>query len=124
MSKIQRRGSRVKCDERSRLLLAVIGGVGMFAGADGYGQPRDSLVGETAAQALKRSIAAEEYNLKWGPVRFQTQASLGLAYTDNVFYSDRNRSEDFLVNPEIDLRASWPITELNTLRLSLGLGYE
>jgi hypothetical protein len=105
-------------------LLAVIGGVGMFAEAHGYGQPRDSLAGEAAAQALKRSIAAEEYNLNWGPVRVQTQAGLRLGYTDNVFYSDRNRSEDFLVNPEIDLRASWPLTELNTLKLSLGLGYE
>jgi hypothetical protein len=102
----------------------MLGGVGMLGDADSYGQTADSLAGESAAQTLKQSIAAEEYNLKWGPVRFETRARLGLAYTDNVFYSDKKESEDFLINPEIDLRASWPITELNSLRLSLGLGYE
>jgi len=106
------------------MLVAVMGGVGMLGHGNCYGQQEESLAGESAAQALKRSIAAEEYNLKWGPVRFQTEAGLSLGYTDNVFYSDRNRSEDFLVIPEIDLKASWPITDLNTLRLSLGLGYE
>src|SRR5256885_604223 len=96
----------------------------IFSGPGGQAQTRGSLAGEEAAQALKKSIADEEYNLRWGPVRFQTQASLGLGYTDNVFYSGENRSEDFLINPEVDLRASWPITELNALRLSLGVGYE
>src|SRR5438034_823181 len=33
----------------------------MFAAAAGYAQPRDSLAGESAAQALKRSIETEEY---------------------------------------------------------------
>jgi hypothetical protein len=124
MSKIRRGGSGVQQDEHFRLLLVLIGGVAMLGKGDSYGQSEDSLAGEAAAEALKRSIAAEEYNLQWGPVRFKTQTGLGLAYTDNVFYSDRNRSEDLLVNPEIDLRALWPITELNTLKLSLGLGYE
>ena len=96
----------------------------VFSGPVGQAQTRGSLAGEEAAQALKKSIAAEEYNLKYGPVRFQTQGSVGLGYTDIVFYSEKNRKADFLVNPEVDLRALWPITELNTLRLSLGLGYE
>lgn len=90
----------------------------------GQAQTRSSLAGEEAAQALKRSIAAEEYNLSAGPVRFRIEAGVRLGYTDNVFISDENRREDFLVNPEVVLGASWPITELNTLRLSLGLGYE
>jgi len=54
----------------------------------------------------------------------QTEARLGVGYTDNVFYSDNNRQKDWLLNPEIDLRALWPITQLNTLRLSLGVSYE
>src|SRR5439155_10397540 len=90
----------------------------------GQAQNRGSLAGEEAAQALKRSISAEDYNLKYGPVRFQTEATLAAGYTDNVFYSEKNRRNDFLLNPEVDLNALWPITELNTLRLSLGIGYE
>src|SRR5262245_20333439 len=124
MSKIRRRRRGVQRDERSTLVLAVIGGVMMLGDGDSYAQSGDLMTGETAAQALKRSIAAEESHLKWGPVRFQTQAGVNLAYTDNVFYSDVNRSEDFVIIPEIDLKAAWPITELNVLRLSLGLGYE
>ena len=81
------------------------------------------MAGESAARALKRSIEVEEYNLRYGPVRFKTGASVGVSYTDNVFYS-HNPKEDLLVNPEITLAALWPITDLNALRLSLGLAYE
>src|SRR5437870_759612 len=95
----------------------------MFAAAAGYAQPRDSLAGESAAQALKRSIETEEYNLRYGPVQLKTGASVGVSYTDNVFYS-HNPTEDLLVNPEITLAALWTMTDLNALRLSLGLAYE
>jgi len=47
----------------------------VFSGPVGQAQTRGSLAGEEAAQALKKSIAAEEYNLKYGPVAFQTQAA-------------------------------------------------
>jgi hypothetical protein len=90
----------------------------------GQAQTQDSQAGEEAAQALKRSIAGEEYNLSLGPVRLRTEATLRLGYTDNVFYSDLNRSGDLWVNPEVDLRSLWQISDLNALRLSLGLGYE
>lgn len=86
-------------------------------------QQQDSLAGEAAAQAVKRAIDAEQDNLRLGPVRVQLGASLGASYTDNVFYS-HNQKEDFLINPEVTLGALWPISQLNTMRLSLGLGYE
>ena len=101
----------------------MVGWGAMFAAAAGYAQPRDSLAGESAAQALKRSIETEEYNLRYGPVQLKTGASVGVSYTDNVFYS-HNPTEDLLVNPEITLAALWTMTELNALRLSLGLSYE
>jgi len=61
---------------------------------------------------LKKSLAAEDYNIKVGPVRFQTEGRLALGYTDNVFFSGSNKRNDFLINPEVDVRALWPITEL------------
>src|SRR6267378_2461008 len=106
-----------------KALLAMVGGGGIFAGEGCYAQLRESLAGESAAQALKRSIEAEQYNLRYGPVRMKIGASLGVSYTDNVFHS-HNPKEDLLVNPEVTLSALWPITDLNTLRLSLGLAYE
>jgi hypothetical protein len=98
---------------------------GLLAGEAAFGQARESLAGERAAQALARSIEAEsqQYNLRYGPVRFKAGASLGVSYTDNVFYS-HDRQDDFVINPEISLGALWPITERNALRLSLELGYE
>lgn len=123
MDTIQRRGSHVKSRERYRFLLAVIGCGGILRGDTGYAQRQDSLAGEAAAQALKRSIEAEQYNLRWGPLQLKTGASVGVSYTDNVFYS-YDRKDDLLVNPQITLAALWPITDLNNLRLSLGLAYE
>jgi hypothetical protein len=115
-------GWRVRCVPR--FLRLVLAGGFMFSEWSAQAQTRESLAGEEAAQALKKSIAAEEYNWSVGPVRLRTEANLRLGYTDNVFFSDADRRADFLVNPEVALRGLWPVTELNTLRLSLGLGYE
>src|SRR5580765_9108936 len=37
---------------------------------------RGSLAGERAAQALKRSLTNEVYNMHWGPVSLRTEAKL------------------------------------------------
>lgn len=92
-----------------------------YAGAGA--QQRDSLAGEAAAEALKRSIQDEDYNISAGPVRLKTEAGVGVSYTDNVFYS-QNAKYDVMINPQVSLGAMWPITQLNTLHLSLGLAYE
>jgi hypothetical protein len=103
--------------------LAVVIPVCMLGAVPSQAQPQDSLAGEAAAQALKRAIDSEQSNLRLGPAKFQIGASVGASYTDNVFYS-HNQKEDFLINPEVTLGALWPISDLNTMRLSLGLGYE
>jgi len=123
MSNIPRRGSRFRSGEQTWLLLAAMGCRMTFASEAGYDRARESMAGESAARAFKRSIENEEYNLRFGPVRLRTGASLSGSYTDNVLYS-HDAKEDYLVRPEISLAASWPITELNALRLSLGLAYE
>lgn len=97
----------------------------MLMESTAHSQTHDSLAGESAAQALKKSLTeeAEQYNLRYGPVRFKTSGNLAMSYTDNVFYSHDQR-EDFLINPQVTLDALWPVTEMNAVRLSLGLGYE
>lgn len=85
---------------------------------------RTSLAGEEAAQKLKRSVLADDYRLRAGPVRFRTGASVGVGYTDNVFYSQQNVKDDVLIIPELTLGAYLPVSEMNTLRLSVGIGYE
>jgi len=124
MSPILHRGAgRAKPGGHLRLLLLILGCGGIFAWETGHAQSRESLAGESAAEALKKSIEAESYNQLYGPVRVRTSASLGINYTDNVFYSNQPK-EDMMIRPEVTLAALWPITELNTLNLSLGLSYE
>jgi hypothetical protein len=123
MNAIPRRALRAKSGERFRLLLAMIGCGGMAAENAGHAQPRESLAGEGAAQALEKSIEAGPYDLHYGPVQVNAKASLGVNYTDNVFYSNQG-TDDIMVEPDVTLGALWPISKLNALRLSLGLSYE
>src|SRR3954465_9830195 len=103
---LRRAGRRKPCARFRPLpagisLAAMISG-GLFAGTASYAQPRESLAGESEAQALKKSIEAEQYDLRYGPVRMKIDAGLGVSYTDNLFYS-QNGKEDMLVKPEATL---------------------
>jgi len=83
-----------------------------------------SLTGETSAALAKKHEMAPGYNLYWGPVSFQIESDLQTEFTDNVLNSAVNRSSDEIIRPDVRLRSYWPITDLNALTLSLGVGYE
>jgi hypothetical protein len=123
MNTIRRRGSRAKFGGGLRLLLAVIGCGEILTRETVQAQIEESLAGENAAEALKNSIENETFDQKYGPVRLRTSAGVGINYTDNVFYSSQ-RSSDVMIQPKTDFDALWAVSELNTLRLSLGLSYE
>ncbi|MDE3066492.1 MAG: hypothetical protein KGJ60_02975 [Verrucomicrobiota bacterium] len=123
MSTLRRRAGRAKSGGPFRLLLAMIGCGGMFARDNGYAQSSEAVSSESAAQALAKSIEAEQFNQRYGPVRVRTSAGVGAYYTDNVFYSG-NPKEDVMIEPQAKLDALWPVTRLNALRLSLGLSYQ
>ncbi len=84
---------------------------------------RPSLAGEAAAEARRQSIDDIPYNLLVGPIRFRLSATAGFDYNDNINVADINRQEDFIFRPQVNLHSIWPITQLNTLRLDLGVGY-
>ena len=109
-----------------RLLLLLLSCSGPMAEFTADAQERESLSGEQAAQALKESAQAQaqEYNMHYGPVAFQIGAGLHFSYVDNAFYSQTNRLDDFVINPELNLGAFMQVSELNTVKLSLGVGYE
>jgi len=65
----------------------------------------------------------EYYNLKAGPVDLRFQSGLGVSASDNVNYTDTNRSSDLIFDPELKLRAFWPVTLDNSLYFNTGLGY-
>src|SRR6266850_4592962 len=84
---------------------------------------RPSLAGEAAAEARRQDIEHIPYNLLLGPVRFRFSATVGVEYNDNINLAEVNTQEDVILRPQVNLDAIWPITQLNTLRMDIGLGY-
>jgi hypothetical protein len=65
----------------------------------------------------------EHYNLAVGPVRFNVAAGVGLEYNDNINLSDHDRQSDFIFRPSLNVDTVWQLSDLNTLRFSMGLSY-
>jgi hypothetical protein len=100
---------------------------------------RPSLAGEAAAEARRQQIDKIPYNLQVGPIKFRFSATMGVEYNDNVnlaedgsavFFSPTgpiiittSPQSDVILRPQLNLDALWPITQLNTLRLDLGIGH-
>jgi hypothetical protein len=84
---------------------------------------RPSLAGEAASEARRQDIERIPYNLLLGPVRFRFSATVGVEYNDNINLAEVNEQDDVIIRPQMNIDAIWPITQLNTLRLDLGLGY-
>ncbi len=97
----------------------------LVATAGVYGQDtvRPSLAGQAASEARQEDVSRIPYNLLLGPVRFRLGMSVGAEYNDNVNYAEINTQDDFIITPSLSLDAIWPVTQLNTLRLDLGIGY-
>jgi len=100
---------------------------------------RPSLAGEASAEARRQSIDKIPYNLELGPIKFRFSATMGVEYNDNINLAEdgsvfaltpsgpvlleTHSQSDFIFRPQINLNALWPITQLNTLKLDIGVGY-
>jgi len=115
----------------------LIGSSGVFA----QDAIRPSLAGQAASDARQQDVSRIPYNLILGPVRLRVGATVGVEYNDNINYSDdgtavipnpngpgsvilsADSQDDVIVTPNLTLDMIWPVTQLNTLRLDLGIGY-
>lgn len=84
---------------------------------------RASLSGEAALDAQKRAIENQYYNLKMGDLKLRFQTAISVEATDNVNYNEKNQQADISVRPEFDVTAMFPVTDRNTLALTIGAGY-
>jgi putative beta-barrel porin BBP2 len=84
---------------------------------------RPSLAGEEASEARQQDIERLPYNLLLGPVRFRVSATMGVEYNDNINLAEVGEQGDFIFRPQVNVNAIWPITQINTLTLDLGVGY-
>ncbi len=84
---------------------------------------RPSLAGEASAEARRQSFDQIPYNLLIGPARFRLSATAGVEYNDNINIADVDTQDDFIFRPQVNFNILWPITQLNTLRFDIGVGY-
>ena len=100
---------------------------------------RPSLAGEAAAEARRQAIDKIPYNLQLGPIKFRFSATMGFEYNDNVNLAEdgsiialtptgpitltTESQSDWILRPQVTLNALWPITQLNTLKFDVGVGY-
>src|SRR5438046_5717952 len=84
---------------------------------------RPSLAGEEAAEARRQDIEHIPYNLVTGAIKYRISATLGFEYNDNINLSENSPEGDFIIHPQVTINALSPVTQLNTLRVDIGLGY-
>ena len=83
-----------------------------------------SQAGAEAAEARsKANSTLGYYNLKLGPAAFRFGSSLGVEFNDNVNNSMTNAEFDVSFRPAVNARLLWPVTDQNSLNLSVGAGY-
>jgi hypothetical protein len=124
-----------------KISLALLGAVLLSAAPMAHAQDaiRPSLAGEASAEARRQSIDQIPYNLQLGPMKLRFSATVGFEYNDNVNLSEdatavlpgplgpvvvtTEKQSDFIIRPQINMNVLWPITQLNTLKLDVGVGY-
>src|SRR6516165_7120895 len=97
----------------------------LLCAPQGLGQEsiRASLAGDQAAFARRPALSNAGYNLQLGPVLARFSTSLGLEFNDNITLSENGRESDLIVRPSLGANVVWQVSELNALRLDLGIGY-
>jgi hypothetical protein len=84
---------------------------------------RSSLAGEEAAAARRRAVEHRVYNIQAGPVDLLLRTGLSAEYNSNVQYSRSGERDDVILRPMVWGDAYWPVSEVNSLDVSIGLGY-
>lgn len=91
--------------------------------APGQEALRASMAGQDAAEARKRALANQRFNLKLGPVSLRFSGEMATEATDNIRASEGNPQADLGIRAQLNTFALWRVTEKNSLTLGLGLGY-
>jgi len=97
---------------------------GLFSNARAQEAVRMSIASAEAAEARRKAESSiGYYNLKLGPTGWRFGSGLALEYNDNVENRSENIEGDFILRPQINAQMIWPLSEKNSINLSLGGGY-
>ena len=79
--------------------------------------------GLSPVDAVDQGAVEEKYNFRLGLVDFVVAAGIGVEFNDNITLASSNEISDIIIRPEINIEGVLRVSELNTLRFGLGLGY-
>jgi hypothetical protein len=107
----------------SRFLVVAVGLL-VFAGhALGQEALQMSLAGDLAAERQRQAQnSIGYYNLLLGPVALRFSTGMEFDYDDNVHLT-QNGEGDLIFRPNVNAQMHWPVTQKNSLDVSLGAGY-
>jgi hypothetical protein len=79
--------------------------------------------GLSPVDSVDQSAVEDKYNFRLGLVDFVVAAGLGVEFNDNITLSSSNELSDIIVRPEVNIEGILRVSELNTLRFGIGIGY-
>jgi hypothetical protein len=79
---------------------------------------------DAARDQRRTQMASEQYTFKRGDFRLLATPSLSLDWNDNIRTAGTDEESDFIARPMLQLAATYPLTQVNLLMLSLGVGYD
>ena len=83
-----------------------------------------SLASAEAAEARrKNSTTVGYYNLQLGQTYWRFSGALGADYNSNVNLNQTGAKGDYILRPEIDVSLLVPVSDKNSLNVSVGAGY-
>jgi len=92
--------------------------------AKAQGIERESQSGESAAEQLRQSGVNQPYNLRLGPITLRAEADINTSFNDNINLAKTGGISDILITPSAVIHARWNVTDLNSLNLNIGIGYQ
>jgi hypothetical protein len=85
---------------------------------------RMSMASAEAAEARRRAASTVGYyNLQLGPTAWNFGTGMGVDYNSNVRYTAFHPQDDFILRPQVNTRMLWPVSDVNSINLTLGGGY-
>ncbi|MEM9025702.1 MAG: hypothetical protein AAGB06_02080 [Verrucomicrobiota bacterium] len=70
-----------------------------------------------------QSAPSRDYDIRFGELFFDLEATISLEYNTNITASEENEISDFIISPGISAGGSWAYSDFNTLRFGIGLKY-
>ena len=94
------------------------------AGASAQEALRNSLAAQALAETNKIDLESMPYTFKSGDFRLLVTPSMEVDWNDNINLSSSDAKQDFILRPLVQFDASYPISQVNLLRVDVGAGYD